>query len=84
MVNKIDNITELIQTLEQYGDSIDFLLQDYVEGDLELGAFIIRNSKDWSISSLVSKKFLSIVGDGKSTVFELCQKNSRAKKFFPI
>ena len=82
LVHKIDSLTDLIEILVQYGDQIDFLLQDYIEGELELGVFIIRNSQDWSISSLVSKKFLSVVGDGKSTILELCQKDPRAEKFF--
>jgi len=83
LVHKIDSVKELASVLSQYSDKVDFLLQEFIEGDLELGVFIIKKTpSDWSISSLVSKKFLSVVGDGVSTVFELCQKDPRAEKFF--
>jgi|GEM_PF-934404 len=82
LVYKLENMLDLTKALKLYADKVDFLIQEYIEGDLELGVFIIKKNKKWIISSLMSKKFLSVVGDGTSTLSELCQKDVRAERFF--
>ncbi|MCU0428526.1 MAG: hypothetical protein MUF42_01015 [Cytophagaceae bacterium] len=56
------------------------LLQEYVSFPLELGLFYYRfpGQPKGVISSLTSKDFLSITGDGMSTTVELLEKNKRA------
>lgn len=82
LVNKVDSLNEAMVFLSKYEGTMDFLIQEYVDAELELGVFIMKTKGDWSISSLVSKKFLSVVGDGKSTLLELCHKLPRAEKYF--
>jgi hypothetical protein len=78
-VKIIKNKSELIQYLSQFRHC-SFLLQEYISFPLELGLFYYRfpdNTKG-VISSVTSKEFLSIVGDGMSTTVELMEKNKRA------
>ena len=82
LVHKVESLDESMEILSKYEGSMDFLVQEYIEGELELGVFIIKSDEGWAISSLVSKKFLSVVGDGKSTLLELCHKQPRAEKYF--
>ncbi len=59
----------------------DFLLQEMVTYPLELGVFYVRFPKEHSgrITSIVSKEFLSITGDGHSTIRELLKERERAE-----
>jgi len=56
-----------------------FLLQEFVPGELELGILYYKypNGKS-GISSIVSKRFLRVVGDGEKSVKELIENNMRA------
>ncbi|MEQ9231124.1 MAG: hypothetical protein RIF46_10610 [Cyclobacteriaceae bacterium] len=58
----------------------DFLLQEMVTYPLELGVFYVRFPSETSgrITSIVSKEFLSVTGDGQSTVKELMMDKERA------
>lgn len=67
--------------LNEYASKIkvDFLLQEYVDHSIELGVFYIRrpNESIGSITSIVVKEFLSIRGDGVSTLRMLIQNTTR-------
>lgn len=82
LVSKVNSLEEINKIREQH--QLDFLLQEFVEGPLELGVFLIKNRKRWDISSLTSKKFLTIIGDGRSTLKKLIETEYRAKKFFSL
>lgn len=58
---------------------VNFLLQEMVNYPIELGVFYIKYpGKNGSITSIVRKDFLKVIGDGKSTINELLQKKERA------
>lgn len=60
---------------------IDFLLQELVEFQTELGVFYVKLPTDSKgrVTSVVQKKYLSVIGDGRSTVQQLLQLNPRAQ-----
>lgn len=69
------------QELLQYVHIVNrpFLLQTYVNFPLELSIFYVRHpsSENGKITSVTGKKFLSVTGDGKSTLSKLINKNPR-------
>jgi hypothetical protein len=76
---------EIIRSVEElniYASQVkvDFLLQVLVDYPIELGVFYIRhpNEEFGQITSIVMKKFLSVVGDGQRTVRSLLADESRA------
>lgn len=71
-----------LESLQNYVQEcpVDFLLQEMVVYPLELGVFYVRRPDETvgRITSIVKKEFLKVVGDGKSTIMELLQRNPRA------
>ncbi len=59
---------------------VSFLLQERVMFPVELGVFYVRlpSEERGKITSIVQKKFLSVVGDGQSTVRQLLRSELRA------
>lgn len=57
------------------------IVQEYINYELELGVMYARLPYETSgrITSVVQKEFLSVVGDGRSTVGELLANNERAR-----
>lgn len=80
LVSKVDSFNEVKSIVAKY-PNIDFLLQEFVEYPLELGVFLIKEKSGWQISSITAKKFLSLTGDGFSTIKELALKDERARGF---
>ena len=78
-VEKIRNENDLDRYLDQI--NIPFLAQEYVNHPIEMGVFYYRypSKAKGRVSSIVLKKMLSVVGDGKKTVRELILLNPRAK-----
>ncbi len=79
-----DNI-ELIRSLPQLADytiklNRPFLLQEYINTDFEAGVMVIKNihTGKFEISSIVTKDYLQVTGDGVSTVEELMNQSHRA------
>ncbi len=62
-------------------NSVDFIIQEYIDYTLELGVLYYRmpNEPRGKVSSVTQKEFLSIVGNGQSTVEELMETNTRAR-----
>lgn len=58
---------------------VDFLIQEFIPYPKEAGIFYYRypGQEKGVVSGIVSKEFLSVTGDGKSTVLELIQKEKR-------
>jgi hypothetical protein len=57
------------------------IIQEYVDYELELGVMYARlpNEASGRITSVVEKEFLSVTGDGRSTVGQLLEQNQRAR-----
>lgn len=58
---------------------VDFLLQDFVTFENEVGIFYYRipGESKGNISGIVGKEFLTVVGDGVSTIEDLLKQNDR-------
>lgn len=79
-VEKINNKQELERYFSQ-GVEENILLQEFIDYPLELGILYHRSSdlQTSGITSIVVKEFLSIEGDGQSTLRELIRNNTRAR-----
>ncbi len=78
-VEKIDDQARLEAYIQN--NQGDFILQEYVDFGIELGVLYYRfpdNGKS-GITSIVKKEFLSVTGDGKSSLKELIDKNDRGR-----
>lgn len=70
------------QELETYclASKVDFLVQEYIGYENEVGIFYYRlpGSVSGHISGIVGKDFLSVTGDGQSTLQSLLMQDDRA------
>jgi hypothetical protein len=84
MVKKLENENDLIDYA--LDSKVDFLVQEFVPFQNEVGIFYYRypNQANGHISGIVTKEFLSVSGDGVSTVDQLLSKNKRAVLQLPI
>ncbi len=76
-VKKLENMEEVIVYAE--GSKVDYLLQEYVLYENEAGIFYYRypNEKNGHISGIVHKEFLTVEGDGHSSIEDLLKKEKR-------
>lgn len=76
-VKKIENASEL----KRYHDKADFdyVVQDVIEYPNEVGIFYVRHphQKSGTITGIVSKEFLIVTGNGKSTIEHLLKSDPR-------
>ena len=74
-----------IQALESYLNTypIDILLQEFLDYENECGIFYHKNptQKKGCISSITLKRFLSVVGNGTSSLEELIKADKRARRY---
>lgn len=79
LVKKINTEKELKTYLEKY--TIDIIIQEFVDYNNECGIFYFRNPDEENgvISSITLKKFLTVFGDGTSTMKKLILADKRAK-----
>jgi hypothetical protein len=77
LVKKIHNDEELAAYTQSI--KVDFLLQEFVAFQQEVGIFYYRipGEKKGHISGIVGKEFLTITGDGTSTIERLLTRNPR-------
>ncbi|MEM1337319.1 MAG: D-alanine--D-alanine ligase [Bacteroidota bacterium] len=77
-VEKID-AEEALYAYQQKNDQ-DFLVQEMIPFPKEIGVFFVRipGEDKGRITGMVSKEFLSVIGDGKSTLWELITKDPRS------
>ncbi|HVU94449.1 MAG TPA: NRDE family protein [Puia sp.] len=68
--------------LEEYcrRSKVDFLIQEYISYEMEAGIFYVRvpGEARGRITGIVGKEFLSVTGDGRSTVRELLMREPRS------
>lgn len=78
MVKKLENEDDVVSYATN--SKVDFLVQEFVPYPNEVGIFYYRypNEEKGHISGIVKKEFLSVKGDGFSTVEQLILKNKRA------
>ncbi len=78
LVTRIPSEDDLITYLQTY--PIDIILQEFLDFPQEVGVFYCRmpGQERGRIISLTLKEFLSVTGDGRSTVLELAHKTPRA------
>lgn len=65
---------------------INYLIQAYVDEPVEIGLFYYRfpGKKQGVISSIVRKEFLTLTGDGQSTIQNLIAGNERARLQYDV
>jgi len=78
LVEKVHSEIELKNYLQKF--EIDFIIQEYIDYKHECGIFYTRNptQQNGTISSVTLKKFLTITGDGISTLKNLVLSDKRA------
>lgn len=79
-VRVIANQTDLSQWLLLHPDE-PFLVQEWVAGPLEFGVFYYRlpDGTASGVTSVVQKEFLTVTGNGYSTIRDLLAQNERAR-----
>jgi hypothetical protein len=84
LVKKIYNAEELTSYIGQL--KVDFLLQAFIPYKNEVGVFYYRmpGESKGHVSGVVGKEFLTITGDGRSTVAELVINNPRYLLQLPV
>jgi hypothetical protein len=77
-VKKLDDEQSLAQYVSQ--SKVDFLIQDFIPYEQEAGIFYCRypQQEKGFISGIVQKEFLTVTGDGRSTIDMLMQKDTRS------
>jgi hypothetical protein len=81
LVEKIADKTALKDYIKQY--ALDFLIQELITYPNEIGVFYHRlpHASKGAITSITIKEFLTVIGDGTSTIEELISKDNRAKLY---
>lgn len=76
-VKKLNTIQDVIAYAQT--TKVDFLIQQFISFENEAGIFYYRfpNETKGSISGIVGKEFLTVKGDGVSTIETLLQKDKR-------
>lgn len=84
LVKKIHSEEALKSYLNQY--PINIIIQEFLDHKNECGIFYHKkpNQEKGNISSITLKKFLSVIGDGKSTFRELILDDNRAKRYIDV
>ncbi|MBB3054317.1 NRDE family protein [Mucilaginibacter gotjawali] len=77
LVKKVHNDEELAAYVKNI--KVDYLLQEFVAFQKEVGIFYYRvpGEEKGHISGIVGKEFLTVTGDGTSTIEQLLIRNSR-------
>jgi hypothetical protein len=83
-VKKLYNMAEVLQYAQQ--SKVDFLLQQFVPFENEIGVFYYRfpGEDKGVVSGIVGKEFLTVKGDGTSTILQLLQKDMRFILQLPV
>lgn len=84
LVKKIESEEELVDYLKKY--PIDIVIQEFLTHEYECGIFYYRhpNEDSGKVSSITLKEFLTITGDGKSTIKELVLSDDRAFLYYDL
>lgn len=78
-VEKLYSNYDLVQYISNTQE--DFIIQEFISYAIELGVLYYRypDSPTGKVTSVTRKEFLSVVGNGKSTVEQLMQQSTRAR-----
>lgn len=78
-VEKINNKAALEKYLKNLQE--DFIIQEFITFEIELGVLYYRLPEETKgqVSSVTRKEFLSVIGDGKSSIEALMQASTRAR-----
>ena len=84
LVKKIDTESELKDYLDR--NDIDIIIQEFIDYKNECGILYARvpNQKEGEITSVTLKKYLTIKGDGTSTLSELIKNDKRAYLYWDL
>jgi len=84
LVKKIKNKEALKIYLDSY--KINIIIQEYIDYTNECGVFYHRNpnEKKGTVSSITLKKFISVLGDGVSSLKTLILKDKRASLYITL
>ena len=76
-VKKLENENDILDYAKV--SKVDFLLQEFIPFEQEVGIFYYRfpNETKGHLSGIVGKEFLSVIGDGVSTIETLLTKDKR-------
>jgi hypothetical protein len=79
LFRKIENSTQL-NNYHSYVD-VDYMIQEYIDMPVELSVFHIRypGQKKGFITGFILKNYLTVTGDGNSTLEQLIQNHSKAR-----
>ncbi len=82
LVKKINSEKELLEYIKKY-NSINLIIQEFIDSKNECGIFYHRipGKKTGKITSITLKKYLTVVGNGSSSIIELIENDDRAKKY---
>ena len=82
LVTKIKDEAELSAYHKKY-NSINLIIQEFVAYKNECGIFYHRipGEKTGKITSITLKKYLTVIGDGQSTLLDLILNDERAKRY---
>lgn len=85
LVTKIKNENELSSYIKKY-NSINLIIQEYIEHKNECGIFYHRipGEKTGKITSITLKKYLTVIGDGISTLSDLIINDERVKNYLKL
>lgn len=84
LVKKIENVNELKTYLTKY--PVSFIIQEFLTHENECGIFYYRhpNEENGKVTSITLKEFLSVQGDGVSTLRELVKNDERAFLYYNL
>lgn len=83
-VKKLETESDIVDYA--LGSQVDFLIQEFVPYKNEVGIFYYRypDEKKGHISGIVSKEFLTVTGDGVSSLKQLLKKDKRYILQLPV
>jgi len=83
-VKKLENINEVVDYAKTR--KVDFLIQEFIPFENEVGIFYYRypDQEKGKISGIVGKEFLTVTGDGVSTIEGLLTKDKRFILQLPV
>lgn len=74
---------ETLAQLQSYHNAIqeDYIIQEFITYPIELGVFFsqLPGESKGRVSSVTMKEFLTVTGDGESTIRKLIEKSTRAR-----
>ena len=84
LVKKIETLSDLESYLSS--NSFNIIVQEFIDYENECGIFYYRipGEKKGKITSITLKKFLTVKGNGNSTIKELILNDERAKRYISI